>query len=68
MAERAHPGEPAAGGGRYILLPGASAYRAQVLNVLRIEDGKIVEVTIFEPHLLTAFGLPPELPPDGDPF
>ncbi|SNT61352.1 RNA polymerase, sigma subunit, ECF family [Streptosporangium subroseum] len=58
--------QPAVAG--YIRLPGASAYRAQVLNVLRIEDGKIVEVTIFEPHLLTAFGLPPELPPDGDPF
>jgi RNA polymerase sigma-70 factor (ECF subfamily) len=52
----------------YIRLPGESVYRAQVLNVLRIEDGKIVEITVFEPHLLAAFGLPPESPPDGDPF
>jgi hypothetical protein len=26
--------------------------------VLRIEDGKVVEVTAFEPHLFPAFGLP----------
>jgi RNA polymerase sigma-70 factor (ECF subfamily) len=27
-----------------------------------------VEITVFEPHLLAAFGLPPALPPDSDPF
>ncbi|GAA4198386.1 RNA polymerase subunit sigma-70 [Streptosporangium oxazolinicum] len=55
-------GQPAVAG--YIRLPGESAYRAQVLNVLRIEDGGIVEITVFEPHLLAAFGLPPTLPPN----
>jgi RNA polymerase sigma-70 factor (ECF subfamily) len=33
-------------------------YRAQNLDVLRVADGKIVEITTFEPHLLPAFGLP----------
>jgi RNA polymerase sigma-70 factor (ECF subfamily) len=26
--------------------------------VLRVEDGRIVEITSFEPHLFPAFGLP----------
>ncbi|WP_329079939.1 sigma-70 family RNA polymerase sigma factor [Streptosporangium sp. NBC_01469] len=55
--------QPAVAG--YIRLPGESVYRAQALNVLRIEDGGIVEITVFEPHLLAAFGLPPTLPPDS---
>jgi hypothetical protein len=33
-------------------------YRAQTLDVLRIEDGQIIEITTFEPHLLPVFGLP----------
>jgi hypothetical protein len=33
-------------------------YRAQVLDVLRVDGGKVVEVTAFEPHLFPAFGLP----------
>ena len=52
--------QPAVAG--YIRLPGEPAYRAQVLNVLRIEHGEIGEITVFEPHLLAAFGLPPTLP------
>ena len=35
-------------------------YRAQVLDVLRIEGGQIAEITSFEPHLFPAFGLADE--------
>ncbi|WP_199750139.1 sigma-70 family RNA polymerase sigma factor [Amycolatopsis sp. WAC 04169] len=49
-------GLPAAAG--YVRRPGTRIYRAQVLDVLRIEDGKIAEITAFEPHLFPAFGLP----------
>ncbi|MFI5561184.1 RNA polymerase subunit sigma-70 [Amycolatopsis japonica] len=49
-------GLPAAGG--YVRRPGTRVYRAQVLDVLRIEDGKVAEITAFEPHLFPAFGLP----------
>ena len=31
------------------------------LDVLRIEDGAVAEITVFEPHLFAAFGLPPVL-------
>ena len=48
--------QPAVAG--YIQLPGDSEYRAQVLNVLRVKDEKIAEITAFEPHLFPAFGLP----------
>ena len=49
-------GQPAAAG--YVRRPGTTVYRAQVLDVLRIEGGKIAEITSFEPHLFPAFGLP----------
>ncbi|RKS72117.1 RNA polymerase ECF family sigma subunit [Actinomadura pelletieri DSM 43383] len=49
-------GQPAVGG--YVQRPGTRVYRAQVLDVLRVEDGLIVEITSFEPHLFPAFGLP----------
>jgi RNA polymerase sigma-70 factor (ECF subfamily) len=42
----------------YVQLPGDVAYHAQVLDVLRIEDGKVVEITAFVPELFPAFGLP----------
>ena len=48
--------QPAVAG--YLRSPGTSEYQAQVLNVLRIENGKIVEITAFEPHLFAAFDLP----------
>ncbi|WP_165988420.1 RNA polymerase subunit sigma-70 [Streptomyces sp. YIM 98790] len=38
--------------------PGTTVYRAQVIDVLRIEGGRIAEITTFEPHLFPAFGLP----------
>ncbi|MBO0915139.1 RNA polymerase subunit sigma-70 [Streptomyces laculatispora] len=47
--------QPAVAG--YVRLPGDSEYRAQVLNVLRVEDEKITEITAFEPHMVSAFGL-----------
>ncbi len=49
-------GLPAAAG--YVRRPGTRIYRAQVLDVLRIEDGQVAEITAFEPHLFPAFGLP----------
>ncbi|GGL38470.1 hypothetical protein GCM10014719_44520 [Planomonospora parontospora subsp. antibiotica] len=49
-------GRPAAAG--YVQRPGTAVYRAQVLDVLRIENGMIAEITAFEPHLFPAFGLP----------
>jgi RNA polymerase sigma-70 factor (ECF subfamily) len=44
--------------GGYVQRPGTTVYSAQNLDVLRIEDGRIAEITTFEPHLLPAFGLP----------
>jgi RNA polymerase sigma-70 factor (ECF subfamily) len=42
----------------YVQRPSDSAYRAQCLDVLRIEGGKLVEITTFVPELFPAFGLP----------
>lgn len=44
----------------YLQRPGTSVYRAQIIDVLRIEAGedRIAEITTFEPHLFPAFGLP----------
>jgi RNA polymerase sigma-70 factor (ECF subfamily) len=47
----------------YLRRPGTTVYRAQVLDVLRIEGGVIRQITAFEPHLFAAFGLPLKLPP-----
>lgn len=55
-------GQLAAGG--YVRRPGTTVHRAQVLDVLRIEGDRIVEITSFEPHLFPAFGLPLRLPAD----
>ncbi|MGW4816325.1 RNA polymerase subunit sigma-70 [Kitasatospora cineracea] len=46
----------------YVQRPGTSVFRAQMVDVLRIESGQIVEITTFEAHLVTAFGLPLTLP------
>jgi RNA polymerase sigma-70 factor (ECF subfamily) len=42
--------------------PGTSVFRAQLVDVLRIESGRIVEITTFEAHLVAAFGAPLTLP------
>ncbi|MFJ9371201.1 RNA polymerase subunit sigma-70 [Nocardia sp. NPDC101769] len=51
--------QPAMAG--YLLRPGEPFYQAQVLNVLRVEDGRIVEITAFQPEVFDAFGLPATL-------
>ena len=52
--------QPAVAG--YVQRPGTSVFRAQMVDVLRIEGGRIVEITTFEAHLVAAFGLPLTLP------
>ncbi|MET9081857.1 RNA polymerase subunit sigma-70 [Streptomyces sp. NPDC004237] len=42
----------------YLQRPGTSVFRAQLIDVLRVEEGRIAEITTFEPHLFAAFGLP----------
>ncbi len=51
--------QPAMAG--YIRRAGEPSYQAQVLNVLRVEDGEITEITAFQPRVFGAFGLPPAL-------
>lgn len=46
----------------YLLAPGESEYRPLAMDVLRIEDGLVAEITSFVfPELFGAFGLPPAL-------
>jgi RNA polymerase sigma-70 factor (ECF subfamily) len=46
----------------YVRAPGESIYRPMGIDVLRIEDGLVAEITAFlRPELLAAFGLPPAL-------
>ena len=45
----------------YLRRPGDSQFRAFKLDVLRIEDGAIAEITTFGYALFGAFGLPPTL-------
>jgi RNA polymerase sigma-70 factor (TIGR02960 family) len=45
----------------YLRQPGDSVFRAFKFDVLRIEDGKIAEITTFGSALFPAFGLPPSL-------
>ena len=45
----------------YLRKPGEQEFRAMALDVLRIEDGAIAEVTTFVPELFRAFGLAPVL-------
>jgi RNA polymerase sigma-70 factor (ECF subfamily) len=45
----------------YLRRPGESEYRPLALDVLRIEGGRVAEITSFVfPGLFPAFGLPPE--------
>src|SRR5262249_10840931 len=43
----------------YLRRPGDTAFRAFKFDVLRIQDGAIVEITTFGAGLFSAFGLPP---------
>lgn len=47
--------------GHYVCRPHESVYRPQVLDVLRVEYGWVVEITAFPPELFPAFGLPATL-------
>jgi RNA polymerase sigma-70 factor (ECF subfamily) len=46
----------------YLRERGATEHTAFKLDVLRVEEGKIVEITTFGHSLFPAFGLPPTLP------
>jgi RNA polymerase sigma-70 factor (TIGR02960 family) len=50
---------PAAGS--YLRRPGDSLFRPFKLDVLRVEGGRIAEITTFGPDQFPALGLPPEL-------
>lgn len=56
--------QPAAA--NYLRAPGDSLFRASNLDVLRIEDGRIAEITTFSPELFAAFDLPATLPSGAD--
>jgi RNA polymerase sigma-70 factor (ECF subfamily) len=46
----------------YLRRPGESEYRPSALDVLRVEEGRVAEITSFVfPGLFPAFGLPPTL-------
>jgi RNA polymerase sigma-70 factor, ECF subfamily len=45
----------------YLRRPGDSEYRAFAIDVLRVEDGKVAEITAFPADLFPAFGLPATL-------
>ena len=45
----------------YLRAVGESEYRAMAMDVLTVEDGAVTAITVFEPHLFAAFGLPPTL-------
>ncbi len=52
--------QPAAA--HYLRRPGENEYRALALDVLRLEAGRVAEITTFvSPELFPAFGLPPAL-------
>ncbi|BCB74067.1 RNA polymerase subunit sigma-70 [Phytohabitans flavus] len=45
----------------YVRRPGGTEHQAQILDVLRVVEGRIVEITTFGPERFPAFGLPPSL-------
>jgi RNA polymerase sigma-70 factor (ECF subfamily) len=45
----------------YARKPGDDRHRAFAIDVLRIEDGAIADITTFDGRLVPAFGLPTEL-------
>jgi RNA polymerase sigma-70 factor (ECF subfamily) len=48
----------------YLREHGGTEWRAFKFDVLRIEGGKIAEITTFDRTLFPQFGLPDTLPPD----
>jgi RNA polymerase sigma-70 factor (TIGR02960 family) len=49
----------------YFRAPGDTVFRAFKLDVLRVRDGSIAEITTFGPQLFAAFGLPATSPDPG---
>jgi RNA polymerase sigma-70 factor (ECF subfamily) len=50
----------------YLCPPGDVEYGPLALDVLRIGDGRVAEISSFvSPELFPAFGVPPRLPPGG---
>jgi RNA polymerase sigma-70 factor, ECF subfamily len=47
--------------GHYVRRPGEPGFAAQLIEVLKVENGQITELTGFGPHLFPAFALPPSL-------
>ena len=45
----------------YLLRPGETTWIAFKLDVLRVVDGRIAEITTFDHRLFDAFGLPATL-------
>ncbi len=45
----------------YLRVPGQAQFRLSGVNVLRIEDGRIAEITTFSPRACAAFRLPATL-------
>jgi RNA polymerase sigma-70 factor (ECF subfamily) len=45
----------------YQRLPGASEFRALALDVMRVEDGAVMEIIAFMPDVFPSFGLPATL-------
>jgi RNA polymerase sigma-70 factor, ECF subfamily len=50
----------------YLRAPGDTRFRALSLDVLRFDDGRLAEITTFEPSLFRYFGLPQIWSPDTD--
>jgi RNA polymerase sigma-70 factor, ECF subfamily len=50
----------------YLRTPGDAQFRALSLDVLRFVDGKLAEITTFEPELFRHFGLPEIWPASAD--
>jgi RNA polymerase sigma-70 factor (TIGR02960 family) len=48
----------------YLKEPGDSEFRALALDVLRVVEGRLAEITTFEPSLFVHFGLPEIWRPD----
>jgi RNA polymerase sigma-70 factor (ECF subfamily) len=45
----------------YLRQPGETGYTALAIDVLRIEEGEIADITSFTSAVFAAFGLPPKL-------
>jgi RNA polymerase sigma-70 factor, ECF subfamily len=46
----------------YVRRPDETVFRAFAIDVLRVEAGRVAEITAFAEQLVAAFGLPASLP------